>query len=71
MVQIYTVLWWSGGAILVVIVVVLFILYFRGTFRDRVEYKLRNVPDPKDPRFPLALASLSNSVFTSGHRVFG
>lgn len=65
-VKIYPTLWWLGGLFLVAFVIILFILYFRGTFRDRIEYKLKNVPNPKDPRFPLALASLSNSVVTTG-----
>lgn len=66
MVQLYTVLRWLSAIILVILGVVFFILYFRGTFRDRVEYKIKNVPAPHDPRFPLALASLSNSVTTHG-----
>lgn len=66
MVQIYPMLRWSGGVILAATVVILFILYFRGTFRDRIQYKIRNVPAPKAPRFSLALASLSNSIVTRG-----
>ncbi len=66
MIQLYPVFRWLGVAALVIVGVVVFILYFRGTFRDRVEYKIKNVPAPRDPRFPLALASLSNSVTTSG-----
>jgi cardiolipin synthase len=67
MAQIYTLLWWVGGGCLTAVIGVLVILYFRGTFRDRIEYKVKNVPSPSDARFPLALASLSNSVVTSGH----
>ena len=37
---------WSGGVILAAIAVIVFVLYFRGTFRDRIEYKLINVPSP-------------------------
>lgn len=66
MTTIYAVICWGGGVILVAIAVILFILYFRGTFRDRIEYKLTNVPHPQDPRFGLAVATLSNSVFTTG-----
>ena len=66
MTNIYTLLWWIGSGCLTAIVAVFVILYFRGTFRDRVEYKVKNVPSPQDARFPLALASLSNSVVTSG-----
>lgn len=66
MTTIYTVLYWSGGVILVAIAVIVVILYFRGTFRDRIEYKLKNVPHPQEPRFALAVATLSNSVFTAG-----
>lgn len=62
MMQIYTVLRWSGGVILAAIVVILFILDFRETFRNRIRYRIRNVPVPKAPRFELALASLPNSV---------
>ncbi len=51
---VYTVLWWVGAVILVGILVILFILYFRGTFRDRIHYKLANSPAPIDPRFSLA-----------------
>ena len=60
---------WSGGVILAAIAVIVFVLYFRGTFRDRIEYKLINVPSPDEPRFGLALATLSNSVFTTGKYV--
>ncbi len=67
MAQIYTVLAWISGGFAAVVAVILVILYFRGTFRDRIEYKAKNVPSPTDPRFSLALASLSNSVVTSGH----
>lgn len=67
MTQISTILWWIGGGCLTAIIIIFAILYFRGTFRDRVEYKVKNVPSPQDARFPLALASLSNSVITSGH----
>lgn len=66
MLKISMLLWWSGGVILALIAVIVFVLYFRGTFRDRIEYKLINVPNPDDPRFPLAVATLSNSVFTTG-----
>jgi len=66
MTTIYTLLYWSGGVILAAIAVILVILYFRGTFRDRIEYKLTNVPHPQDPRFGLAVAALSNSVFSTG-----
>ena len=66
MISISMVLWWSGGVILAAIAVIVFVLYFRGTFRDRIEYKLINVPSPDEPRFGLALATLSNSVFTTG-----
>jgi len=66
MVDFYTVLRWLAVLFLVIASVVIFIMYFRGTFRDRIEYKIKNVPAPGDPRFPLALASLSNSVTTSG-----
>jgi cardiolipin synthase A/B len=63
---IHTLLWWVVGGCLTAIICVVLVLYFRGTFRDRVEYKVKNAPSPEDARFPLALASLSNSVMTSG-----
>ena len=68
MISISMVLWWSGGVILAAIAVVVFVLYFRGTFRDRIEYKLINVPSPDEARFGLALATLSNFVMTPGRR---
>ncbi|MGF1673860.1 MAG: phosphatidylserine/phosphatidylglycerophosphate/cardiolipin synthase family protein [Rivularia sp. (in: cyanobacteria)] len=59
-------LWWIGGIIFGGIVAILLIFYFRGTFRQRIAYRFTNVPQPQDQRFPLALASLSNSVQTTG-----
>ena len=69
MLKISIVLWWCGGVFLAAIAVIVFILYFRGTFRDRIEYKVLNVPSPDDPRFRLAVANLSNSVATTGNYI--
>lgn len=70
MAQLTSLLWWVGGVILVAWAVMLLILYFRGAFRDRIDYKAKNVPRPEERHFAVALASLSNSLGTTG-RVTG
>ncbi|MBW4649893.1 MAG: phosphatidylserine/phosphatidylglycerophosphate/cardiolipin synthase family protein [Kastovskya adunca ATA6-11-RM4] len=64
--QIIFIFKWLGIAIVVIVVVIFFALYFLGTFRERIKYRAKNVPAPNEPRFPLALASLSNSLTTTG-----
>jgi cardiolipin synthase len=60
------VLWLIVRAILVLVLLAAIALYIRGTFRDRVEYRVQNLPDPASPRFPLVVASLSNAPIASG-----
>lgn len=55
------------GAFLVELATLIFlILYVRGTFRPRINYRVVNFPSPDSPRFLPAIASLSNSLTTSG-----
>lgn len=61
-----TILEWSLGIFLGIILIVLISLYIRGAFRDRVEYKVKYPPSPGEPRFLISLASLSNSLLSSG-----
>jgi cardiolipin synthase A/B len=60
-----SILVWVLGTIIVLAILLLIALYIRGTFRDRVEYKVKNPPTPGEPRFAIAQASLSNSLITS------
>ena len=61
-----TLLYWIGLSLLGLSLLILFILYIRGIFRDRIEYQINNIPSPEEPRFPYALASLSNSLTSFG-----
>lgn len=61
-----TILQWLLISLGAIILIILISLYIRGAFRDRVQYKVRNVPVPGDSKFPTAIASISNSFITSG-----
>lgn len=61
-----TILAWIGGIFGGLIVLIFLSLYIRGAFRDSVIYTVENPPSLGDPRLPLVLASLSNSVITHG-----
>lgn len=52
--------------ILLVVIVILVILYFRGVFRERHHYQVRNLPAPTDPNFAFTVACLSDSFITEG-----
>ncbi len=41
-------------------------LYLQGTFRQRIRYRLKQVPSPSDPRFLTVVASLSDALATDG-----
>lgn len=60
---------WSGGLLLLLPFLVLIVLYLRGTFRKRVQYKLRDVPNLDDLHFPLALMGISGSYITRGELI--
>lgn len=60
-----SVFFWIVGIVVGLALIILISLYIRGTFRDRVEYKVKNPPTPGDPRFAIAQASVSNSLITS------
>lgn len=58
---------WLGGLCLGVLLVLILVLYFRGVFRDRIiPFRVKNIPGPGEGRFPLTIASVSNSVVTQG-----
>ena len=57
---------WLFWIILGLALVILVSLYIRGAFRQPVKYRVENGPSPGEPRFPLALASISSSFYTSG-----
>lgn len=61
-----TILEWIGVLILVLALVLLVVFYCRGAFRNYIDYRAINVPSPDEPRFAVALASLSNSLGTTG-----
>lgn len=61
-----TILGWIGALILIIGLILLIVFYFRGAFRDYIDYRAINVPNPDENRFTLALASFSNSLGTTG-----
>ncbi|HHP7230874.1 MAG TPA: phosphatidylserine/phosphatidylglycerophosphate/cardiolipin synthase family protein [Xenococcaceae cyanobacterium] len=63
---ILTLLWWLLIALVILSLVLLVGFYFKGAFRDRVEYLANYPPDPEEPRFAATLASITNSLITQG-----
>lgn len=61
-----SILWWLFIAFLILSLIIFIGFYLRGAFRDRLRYRAINPPDPEDPRFPLTLASITNSFITKG-----
>lgn len=59
-------IWWIGGIILGIFLITLLIVYVRGFFHRWSQYKLINLPSPKDPNFAFTIASLSDSFLTQG-----
>ncbi|MBE9182192.1 cardiolipin synthase B [Oculatella sp. LEGE 06141] len=55
---------WLGGIILATILAVLLVVYIRGGFRRKIQYKMRNVPGPEEPHFFRALVGLATSIPT-------
>ena len=61
-----SILWWLFLALLLLVVIIFIGFYLRGAFRDRVNYKVIHAPQPEESRFPLILASITNSFTTNG-----
>ncbi|MEC4892732.1 MAG: phospholipase D-like domain-containing protein [Oscillatoria sp. PMC 1050.18] len=61
-----TILQWLFWIILGLAIIILISLYIRGAFRQPVKYEVQNAPSPRDRRFPIALASITNSLSSSG-----
>ncbi|MGB5968829.1 MAG: hypothetical protein WBG70_10925, partial [Spirulinaceae cyanobacterium] len=61
-----SILEWLLWIILALAVIIIVSLYIRGAFRDPVKYTVKNAPHPGEPRFTLTLASISNSLTSSG-----
>ncbi|MEC4819593.1 MAG: phospholipase D-like domain-containing protein [Scytonema sp. PMC 1069.18] len=61
-----TILAWFGASILILGLLLILVFYFRGAFRDYIDYRAINVPSPDERRFAVALASVSNSLGTTG-----
>lgn len=57
--------WLAGGVAGVALLTFLF-LYLRGVFRQEPEYNITASPSIEDPRFPLAVVSLTNALPTYG-----
>ena len=53
---------WIGGS--VIILIVLFILYLRGNFYRKINYRMTDVPSFKAPHFTLAMMGVSGSSIT-------
>ncbi|MGF1481672.1 MAG: phosphatidylserine/phosphatidylglycerophosphate/cardiolipin synthase family protein [Cyanophyceae cyanobacterium] len=64
--SIFAILQWLFWLVLGLACLILIGLYIRGAFRQSVKYRVKNSPSPGEPRFPLTLASLSSSFYTSG-----
>jgi cardiolipin synthase A/B len=61
-----TILAWFGVSVLILGLLLILVFYFRGAFRDYIDYRAINVPSPDEQRFAVALASVSNSLSTTG-----
>ncbi|MBW4512204.1 MAG: hypothetical protein KME64_37780 [Scytonematopsis contorta HA4267-MV1] len=59
-------LWWLGGGILALLITGFSFLYMRGFLRREPKYKITNVPNLEDNRFPLLVVSSSNALTASG-----
>lgn len=57
--------WLAGGVAGVALLTFLF-LYLRGIFRQEPEYNITASPTIEDPRFPIAVVSLTNALPTYG-----
>jgi cardiolipin synthase len=58
------VLGWIVAILLVLLVAAILIPYFRGSFRRKIDYPMRNVPGVEEPNFFLAIAGFSSSLPT-------
>ncbi len=63
---VFSCLWWLVIILVALSLVLLVGFYFKGAFRDRVEYHVNYPPDPKQPSFAPTLASITNSFVTQG-----
>ena len=61
-----SILWWLFIILLMLSQIIFIGFYFRGAFRDRIEYRVKNSPAPQDDHFALTLASITNSFVTNG-----
>ncbi|MEM8676034.1 MAG: phospholipase D-like domain-containing protein [Cyanobacteria bacterium P01_G01_bin.67] len=61
-----SVFWWLFMAFLVLSLIIFIGFYFKGAFRDRLKYRVKNSPHPDDENFALTLASITNSFITEG-----
>ena len=59
-------LWWLLVASLIISLIIFIGFYLRGAFRDRLQYRVENPPDPEDEHFPITLASITNAFVTKG-----
>jgi len=64
--MIVSILWRLFIAILILSLIVIIGFYFRGAFRDRIKYKVKNPLAPDDSEFPVVLASTTNSFISNG-----
>jgi cardiolipin synthase len=61
------VLSWIVAVLLVLLAAAILIPYFRGSFRRKISYPMRNVPRVDEPNFFLAIAGFSSSLPTQAH----
>ncbi|AFZ36717.1 phospholipase D/Transphosphatidylase [Stanieria cyanosphaera PCC 7437] len=58
--------WWLTVLFLVVGALLAVGFYFKGAWRDRAEYRIKHPPSPNVSRFPDILATITNSILTTG-----
>lgn len=64
--MIVSLLWWLLLPLIILSLILIVGFYFKGAFRDRVEYQVKCPPDPKESSFAPTLASITNSFITQG-----
>ncbi|MBE9167158.1 phosphatidylserine/phosphatidylglycerophosphate/cardiolipin synthase family protein [Pleurocapsales cyanobacterium LEGE 06147] len=61
-----TLLWWLAVLLIVLGTLLAVGFYLKGAWRDRIEYRVQHAPSPDESRFPHTLASITNSMITTG-----
>jgi cardiolipin synthase len=65
----FTLAGWIVIAILGSLFLLFLIVYLRGAYRNRVRYKVKNIPGVHEDHFPQAMMTISTSILTQGKPV--